>query len=153
MKSVNWLIWCVFCRMTISLNILCDFGSLKNILCYFFPLRKTRPMSALIKRSPIFQPPFLMLEYFYGNMGNTGQCSISISWCQVLEGDDWNRLTVYIGRDLWTWYGLSTATRKADFKSRSPRVLLIFTTRRQQCGPLCLFSGQHICTEICFNHV
>lgn len=42
---------------------------------------------------------------------------------------------VYVGRDLWTWHGLSTAQRKADFKSRLPRALLIFTTGKAAGWP------------------
>lgn len=60
-------------------------------------------MSALIKRSPSFQPTLLMLECFYDDMVSTDQRStIAMSRCQVLEGGDWNRFTVYVGKDLWT---------------------------------------------------
>lgn len=123
---------------------------------WFFPSKEDQT-HASSKRSPSFQPTLLMLEYFHSTMASTGQQStISISWCQMLERDGTDIRTgglVYVGRDLWTRHGLSNAQRKADFKFRLPRALLIFTAGRQQGGPLCLFSGQHVCTEICFSHV
>lgn len=125
--------------------------------------RETRPRSALIKRSPSFQLPLLVLECLYGNMASTGHSSnISISWCQMLEGmtgtESQSGGVVYVGKDLWRSRGLTPAQKRAHFKvkSRLPRALPIFTTGRHWGGPLGLFqdstSVQKSAFTLCDGH-
>lgn len=94
---LNCLVSCVFWSMAISL-LSGEFFVISSLF------RETRPRSALIKRSPSFQPTLLVLECLCGNMASTGHSSnISISWCQMLEGmtgtDSQSGGVVYVGRD------------------------------------------------------
>ena len=65
---------------------------------------------------------------------------------------------VYVGRDFWRSHGLTPAQIKADFnvKSRLPRALPIFTTRRHRGDPLGLFqdstSIQKAVLTLCDGH-
>lgn len=108
----NILNWLVSCFLHYG-----NFTAIGKVLHDFSPLRETRTKSALIKRSPVFDP----CSWWWSGHIVTGHSSTSsTSWCQMWGGmtrtDSQSGGVVYLGKDLWRSRGLAPAQRKTNFK-------------------------------------